>query len=521
MRRGKHILSAAVLACVATLAAAPTGAQTLAVEDPVIRQMWRLGMEESHAHRIAQTLMDSIGPRLTGSPGLQAGNEWAQKLLSSWGVEARNEQYGTWRGWRRGITHIDLLQPRVRSLEGMILAWSGNTNGRPVQGSVVLVPPNASDAELAAWLPSAAGKFVLLSAPQPTCRPDRMYNEFGQPGALQRLSATRDSMRNAFRDRVAAPGIMRTRLEAAGAAGIIESNWSGDFGVNKVFSTNTSRIPTIDLSCEDYGLLWRLAENNQGPVIRVTAESEFLGEVPVHNTVGLIRGSEKPDEYIILSAHFDSWDGGSGATDNGTGSTVMLEAMRILKQVYPNPKRSIIIGLWGGEEQGLNGSRRFAAMHPNIVEGLQALFNQDNGTGRVVNISMQGLTGAGALWGDWMTRLPAEITRHIDLTMPGSPSGGGSDNAAFICSGAPGFGLSSTSWSYSMHTWHTNRDTYDKIVMEEIRNNATLVAMLAYLASEDPRRMPRDRRVMPTQGNRQMEWPRCSPGATSSGASNR
>ena len=118
-------------------------------------------------------------------------------------------------------------------------------------------------------------------------------------------------------------------------------------------------------------------------MLRVAAEGKDLGEVPVHNTIAVIPGSEKPNEYVMLSAHFDSWDGSSGATDNGTGTIVMLEAMRILKQAYPNPKRTIIVGHWAGEEQGLNGSRAFMADHPEIVEGMQALFNQDNGTWRV------------------------------------------------------------------------------------------------------------------------------------------
>ena len=107
---------------------------------------------------------------------------------------------------------------------------------------------------------------------------------------------------------------------------------------------------------------------------------------PTFNTIGEIKGTEKPDEYVILSAHFDSWDGGTGATDNGTGTITMMEAIRILKKIYPNPKRTILIGNWGSEEQGLNGSRAFVEDHPEIIKNIQAVFNQDNGTGRVVNI---------------------------------------------------------------------------------------------------------------------------------------
>ncbi len=511
-----------MIAVVAMAALGPPGtaqAQTWSVDDPVLKRMWTLGMEQSQAHVLAQVLLDSIGPRLTGSPGQQAANDWAVKMLTSWGVTARNEQYGTWRGWRRGITHIDLIRPRVRTLEGTMLAWSPGTRGA-VEGPVVVVPDVTDAAAVEAWVPSVRGKFVAIAFPQPTCRPNSHFDEYGQPGALQRLNAMRDSARQAFQRRVPtgqALAAFRQRLEEAGALGILDSNWSNDIGVNKIFQATTQRIPTLDLSCEDYGLVYRLAERNQGPVIRVTAQAEFLGEVPVFNTIGEIRGSELPNEYIVLSAHYDSWDSASGATDNGTGSTVMLEAMRIIRAAYPQPRRTILIGLWSGEEQGLNGSRRFVGAHPEVVEGLQALFNQDNGTGRVTNVSMQGLVNAGMSWGRWMSRLPQEIASHIDLNIPGSPGGGGSDYASFICAGAPGFGISSISWSYGTHTWHTNRDTYDKVVFEEIRNNATLVAMLTYLASEDPVRVDRTRRTMPQRGGQPVPWPNCSPGRGSSG----
>ena len=162
--------------------------------------------------------------------------------------------------------------------------------------------------------------------------------------------------------------------------------------------------------------------------------------------------------------------------------------------------------------------------HPEIVGGLQALFNQDNGTGRVVNISMQGLTGAGEHFANWLGQIPREITQHIDLNIPGTPGGGGSDYASFICSGAPAFSISSLSWEYGTYTWHTQRDTFDKIWMDDLKNNATLTAMLVYLASEDPNRVPRDQRdVMPTsrRTGEPMTWPECRDGRRSSEGTSR
>ena len=220
--------------------------------------------------------------------------------------------------------------------------------------------------------------------------------------SFARMRAMRDTANTRWNARVAATGYalglgtgtLGKRLQEAGVAGVIASRWSNGWGVNKVFDSRTDKVPSIDLSCEDYGLVYRLTENNQGPTLRVRAESEFLGDVPVFNTIATIKGSQKPDEYVMLSAHFDSWDAGSGTTDNGTGTITMLEALRILKKVYPNPKRTIVVGHWSGEEQGLNGSRAFAADHPEVVKGLQALFNQDNGTGRIVNFSASGFTTA-------------------------------------------------------------------------------------------------------------------------------
>jgi Zn-dependent M28 family amino/carboxypeptidase len=193
----------------------------------------------------------------------------------------------------------------------------------------------------------------------------------------------------------------------------------------------------------------------------------------------------------------------------------MMEAMRILKLAYPQPKRTILVGHWSGEEQGLNGSRAFAKDHPEIVEGLQVLLNQDNGTGRVQNISMQGLVDAGQNFARWLARVPREITSEIVLNVPGTPGGGGSDYAAFICYGAPAFSLSALNWGYGTYTWHTNRDTFDKIVFDDLKNNATLTAMLAYLAAEDPERVSRERRSVMPRGQRgePSSWPACRDGA--------
>lgn len=504
------------------LTAPALSAQSFTTNDPVLRDLWRLGMEQSQVYTLAQALTDSVGPRLTASPGQDAAHDWAVRTYASMGIDARSEQYGTYLGWRRGISHVDLMAPRERALEGMMLAWSGDTDGRPVEGEVVVMPLFRNSGEVERWLNTVAGKFVAISYAEPTCRADDQWREYSRPGDFEAMNQTRQAERSAWNQarQAAGPGQadIHEKLEAAGALGIMESRWSNVSGTNKVFRAYTQNIPAMDISCEDYGLLFRLAANGQAPRIRVSADSEFLGEVPVFNTVATIPGSELPNEYIVLSAHFDSWDGGSGATDNATGTVTMMEAMRLLKQAYPNPRRTIIAGHWSGEEQGLNGSRSFAMDHPEIIEGLQVLLNQDNGTGRVQNISMQGLQNAGASFAKWLAQVPSEISGDIDLQIPGSPGSGGSDYAAFICYGAPAFSLSSLSWGYGAYTWHTQRDTFDKIVIGEVSNNATLTAMLAYLASEDPDRVSREQRpVLPGRNGQPGEWPTCRDGTRSYG----
>lgn len=524
MRRSVFALFASALIV------APAGAQSWTSSDPTIRRIFAEGMDSSQTYRMAQVLFDSIGPRLTGTPGIKSGNEWLVQTYSGFGIAARNEKYGTWRGWRRGISHVDLLTPRVRTLEGGLLAWSPGTAGKDVTGSAIVLPSVADSAAFVAWLPQVKGKYVLISFPEPTCRPDDDWQLGATKETVDRMKEQRTEARTAWQKRVTSTGFniglaagpLGKRLGEAGAAGVVTSRWDNQgWGTRRVFGDLRQVVPAVELSCEDYGLVFRLADNSQGPSLRVRAESETTGDVPVFNTIAEVKGSEKPNEYVVLSAHFDSWDAGSGATDNGTGTLTMLEAMRILKKVYPNPKRTIIAGHWAGEEQGLNGSRAWAQDHPEVVSGLQALFNQDNGTGRVVNLGASGLVGAGGFLARWMANVPTDISRHVQFSFPGAPPGGGSDNASFACYGAPGFGLGSIGWNYGSYTWHTNRDTFDKVVFDELKNNATLTAMLAYLASEDPQTVPRDRRVFESGPRASVvgpggfpapsSWPTCTP----------
>jgi carboxypeptidase Q len=506
------------LAAGAVVLAAPASAQEWTSPDPVLQRIWQEGMQNSQVRPLAQALLDSIGPRLTGSPEQERAHDWAIARYAEWGIPARRQQYGTWTGWRRGFSHVDLVAPRTRSLEGMMLAWSPGTNG-PVTGEAVTLPDVADAAAFQAWLPTVAGKFVLTSPVEYTCRPMDNWERWALPATVERVTRERAANRQAWNERLQRIGVDARQLplvlEQAGAAGIVTSFWSEGWGVNRIFQARTQRVPTLDLSCEDYGLVFRLAENGQGPALRVNTEAEFLGEVPTSNTIAEVRG-RRADEYVFLSSHFDSWDGASGATDNGTGTVVMMEAMRILRQAYPNPRRTIVSGHWSGEEQGLNGSRGFVADNPRMVRNTHVLFNQDNGTGRIANVAMQGFTATAPYFRRWFERMPEFLVGGIEITDPGTPATGGTDHASFVCAGAPAFNLSSLEFDYRTYTWHTNRDTYDKISFDDVRMNATLVAMLVYLAAEEPRLLPRDRRTDLDGG-----WPECREPARSHAQSTR
>ena len=565
-----RFFAVATLACLAV--APPVAAQTFPTSDPVIKRIYTLGMDSTHLYAEAHVLFDSLGPRLMGTPNIKRAQDWLTALYNSWGIDAKEEKYGTWRGWIRGYSHIDLVEPRVRSLEGQMVGYSPGTNGKPETLSTIILPQFADSTEFVKWLPQARGKLVMISAALPTCRSQEQWNTFGTPESVAKLAADVAAARQGWTGRnvrgtgysaALGGGELGVRLEQGGAAGIITSRpkltlnvpppapgaagrgaggggrggggggrggpppanislnlnlangtatidtaslraalaaaggrgrgSSGGVGAMEVFETYNTKTPAIALNCEDYGLVFRLTEGGDHPKIRLDLQGKLLGEQPVYNVVAMIKGSEKPDEYVVLSSHFDSWDGSSGATDNGTGTLTMLEAMRILRQVYPHPKRTIIAGHWSGEEEGEVGSKAFTEDHPEVIKGLQDVFNQDNGTGRVQRVGGGGMVHAPEHINMWLSKIPSEWSAALGTVTVGGPAGGGSDDYSFTCYGVPTSGLGALGWDYGTLTWHTERDTYDKVVFDDLRFNATLTAMLAYEASEDPTMIPHEK----------------------------
>ena len=325
--------------------------------DSVIENIIDEVNNRSQLENLAHELFDVIGPRLVGTPQMKNAHDWAVNKYTNWGINSYLHQWGVWRGWERGITHIDMLEPRLRTLNGRQLAWSPSTSKKGITADVTKVPEINSKEDFEEWLKTIKGKFILVSQNQITGRPDYQWEEYATPESFEKMKEDRDKISEEWYANFRKTGYgyrdINKAFEDAGAVGLISSYWSRAFGANKVFSARTEKIPNVDVNLEDYTMLYRMVENGTTPKVKIVATSKEHGEVPTWNTLAEIKGVEKPDEYVILSAHFDSWDGGTGTTDNGTGTIVMMEAMRILKKFYPNPKRTIMVGHWGSGNKGL------------------------------------------------------------------------------------------------------------------------------------------------------------------------
>jgi carboxypeptidase Q len=485
------------------------------IDTQIINNIRNEVAQHTQMELLAQQLVDDIGPRLMGTPQMLKANDWVRNTYQSWGIEAHNEQYGTWQGWERGETYIAMTAPRFDQLDGIQLAWSPPTKkGKPIEAAVIMLPLLKDSVALQQWLPSVKGKIVMIAPPQISGRPESSWKEFALPADYDSFLARKEKAAtdwsNALKAMATSHNKIQQQLEEAGAVAILSSYWTGGWSANRIFGTKTKKIPHIDLRMEDYQMLYRFIARGITPTIKLSTTAQQLGPIPAQNTIATIKSNVRPDEYVMLSAHLDSWDGGTGATDNATGTILMMEVMRILKKHYPNPKRSIMVGHWGGEEQGLNGSRAFVADHKDLMPKISVLFNQDNGTGRISRLNGLGFLDAYSYFQKWFEYLPKESREAIETTFPGNPGGrGGSDYAAFVPYEVPAFFLLSNNWDYGTYTWHTSLDTYDKIVWEEMRRNAVTIATLVYLACEEPEAFSRRKADLPIniQKGEQMKWP--------------
>src|SRR5690606_33012237 len=221
-----------------------------------VDQVMKETYEASQLETLAYELLDEIGPRLVGTPEMQQAHDWAVAKFNSWGISATNEKYGEWRAWQRGITHVDMISPRIKSIEATQLAWSPSTKKNGITAEVILLPENIKDSlSFEAWMKNVKGKLVMISMPEATGRPDYNWEEFATPESFEKMKADREAQTKAWNDNYKRSGYtsrtVAAALEKAGAAGILQSYWSKGFGANKIFGATTKEIPTIDVSLED------------------------------------------------------------------------------------------------------------------------------------------------------------------------------------------------------------------------------------------------------------------------------
>lgn len=491
----RRIIAATVLA--AALVACSRGATTTpAVPAPTVAQLGARiltdsgsiafligeGTRRSRVSTDLQYLTDVIGPRLTGSLAMRRANDWTAAKLREYGVDTVSlEPWPFGIAWQRGPLTMRLLSPHERWVPAVSWAWAPGTNG-PRAGDVVYVDATSRldyDRRLAGKL---RGAWIMLAPPTPMLNPDA-------PSAAD--SARVDSLRRAQRIDVLTPeerAFLANRgplLIADGIAGVLIDGGK-EFGLFVMAGSPdaVSPIPQVVVANETYSEFHRLLSSNERVRVEVNATNTFGRDTLTQwNTVGEIRGSERPNEIVLVGAHLDSWDIGTGATDNATGSIAVLEAARLLgalKASGVRPRRTIRFVFFTGEEQGLFGSQYYTALHALELPRFQAVLILDNGTGRIEGIAMQGWEELHSLWQNMMRPLAS-----LGPFVIRSGTKTGTDHLPFLQAGVPAFNYDQRSRGYQ-HTWHSQVDVFDRTVPDDVRQAAMVMAVNALqLASLD------------------------------------
>jgi carboxypeptidase Q len=431
----------------------------------------------------AEYLSDTIGPRLTGSPQQRAASDWAEQLFRRYGlVNVHQEKWKISHSWTRGSAEASITAPIFRRLAIASAGWSPSTDGA-VQGPVVYVSANSAP-DLDKYKAKLAGAIAILDEPDSVDLP----NDIGHPAMQFELQTPYQEPQGpepeSFRS------IEMKFLKAEGVRAVL-----GDSGkpYNLFEMSNVSAgdyqpglIPRGLLTHEDYSLLWRLLRHGEVRMQLAITNSFSSAPVETSNTVGEIRGSEKPDEVVMLAAHIDSWDLASGSTDNGTGVAVVLEAARALAKITPPPKRTIRFVLFSSEEEGEAGSYLYVKQHKEELPRISGILVDDTGTGPIVTV------GTHENYNDIeaIQRILSPVSSQLHLLEPKLSRTFGSDYAAFNEAGVPGFSCIGDSPNYFL-THHSQADTFDKILEPGLIESAQLMAAWAFNTAEYPTLLPR------------------------------
>ncbi|GAA3936727.1 M28 family metallopeptidase [Hymenobacter algoricola] len=495
---------------------APAFAQTAEKLDPgAMAKIKDEGLNRSQVMATAFYLTDVCGPRLANSDGLKRANEWTKSQLTKFGLaNATIEPWGDFgRGWDIEKSYVALTAPYYHAMIGAPKAWTPGTAGA-LRKSVVYVKAT-TEAELEQFKGRLRDKIVVLPVPvvpKPSFEPDaKRYSD----EELQKLAAAKPAAPAAAADPAAAERLSQRRAQAAlrtkmaefiqseGAAAVL-SNRGGTDGT---FNTSNGApyaadakpaLPEIEMSTEDQLRLIRLAEAGVPVEVEMETRTRFqTQDLKGYNVIAEIPGSDRKlkSEVVMLGGHLDSWHAATGATDNAAGCAVMMEAVRILQASGLKLRRTIRIALWGEEEQGLHGSRGYVKNHfadPATMvrlpahEKLSAYFNLDNGGGKIRGIYAQGNEAVAPIFTDWLQPFADMGATTVTLRNTGS-----TDHIAFDAVGLPGFQFIQDGLDYGSRTHHTNQDTYDRLVPEDLKQASVVVAAFVYNAAMRDQKLPR------------------------------
>ncbi len=528
------VLAAALVAPLAGQVAVPPTAERVDLD--AIYRIKEEGFQRSRAMETLGYLTDVHGPRLTNSPGMRAAAEYAKKYMAEIGLtNPRFESWGPFgRGWANQRTAVHVTSPQTWAAIAYPKAWTPGTSG-PVSGEAVAAPMDKEE-DFEKYKGKLKGKFVLM-APLREIKllfdpPARRFSE------SDLASITREDVSRSPFGRFGRPGGLQSQTEfrrkrmqflvSEGALAIIEPSPgtrgdSGSVAVQGPAPGEGSRdakdppvLPQVVLAAEHYNRILRTLDKKVPVSLDVDVRNTFYDEdLNSFNVLADLPGTDKADEVVMLGAHFDSWHGGTGATDNGVSCAVVMEAMRILKASGLKTRRTIRAALWTGEEQGLLGSRAYVKEHFADRETMQlkpdhaklaAYFNQDNGGGQYRGVYLQGNEAAAPVLEAWMKPFAS-----LGMTTLSIRSTGGTDHLAFDAVGLPGFQFIQDPMEYSSRTHHTNLDLYDRVVPEDVMKNAVIMAAFAYHAANRADMLPRKPLPKPQRGA-----PQGAPSPTSS-----
>ncbi|MBS1786184.1 MAG: M20/M25/M40 family metallo-hydrolase [Acidobacteria bacterium] len=505
------------------------GKQDEQLDYAMIAKIREEGLNRSQVMDHISWLSDVYGPRLTGSPAIKQASQWAQKKFTEWNLaNIHEEEWPFGKGWSLVRFSAHMTEPQVSPLIGYPKSWTPGTPG--VINADVVYAPIRTEADFEKFRGKLKGKIALIQ----TARPVRMLegrivlkmneDDIKEVGTTpipppRRGGAAAGGEEGAFRAQMGFQTKLRDFLMAEGVAAVFDRGSDGDLSAGgSDLSWQTQRVdggtifvqsggsrdqnagnvlPQVVLAVEHYNRMIRILEKGVPVKVELNIQAQFLDEANSKgfNLIAEIPGTDLKDEIVMIGAHFDSHHSGTGATDNAAGSSAMMEAMRILKAVGAKPRRTIRIGLWGGEEEGLLGSRAYAREHFGDSatmqlkpehEKLSAYFNIDNGTGKIRGVWMQGNLGVKRIFEQWM-----EPLNDLGVTLLGPRSVTSTDHVSFDALGLPAFQFIQERLEYNSRTHHSNMDTVDHVQRDDMVQMATVVAVFAYDAAMRNEKLPR------------------------------